>query len=177
MSPTLPEGRKVKGDPEPNINGAINPLALAIASGYTFVARTQSYNVKEMADIMLKAIQHKGLALVDILQGCPTYNEEFTSAPWFSIHTKELPKDYDPVVKNPNDLNEVNNKRLEAIKIVLSETPDNMYRGIFFQWENPDTFESRLLERGLKPPISQQISDKDGKPIVDLDKVIKQLIV
>ena len=39
-SPTLKRGEKTKSLPEPNINDPINPIALAISSGYTFVARS-----------------------------------------------------------------------------------------------------------------------------------------
>ena len=67
----MPEGRKTQSLPGPNIHGALRPLSLAIMSGYNFVARAQSFKVNELADIMVKAIQHKGLALVDIMQGCP----------------------------------------------------------------------------------------------------------
>lgn len=176
-SPTLPEGIKVKGIALPNINEPINPLILAIASGYTFVARSQGYNVKELTDLMVKAIKHKGIALIDIMQGCPTYNEKYTSSEWFSQHLIPLPKDYDGVVHNPTDEKEIMEKRMQAIKILLEETPESMHSGLFFQWENPDTFEKRLLDRGLKPPISQNICDEAGKPTADISKVIDSLKV
>ncbi len=71
-APTLPRGGvKTKALPEPNINDAINPLLLALASGYTFVARTYAYDVKHAKETIKAAITHKGLALVDVLQPCP----------------------------------------------------------------------------------------------------------
>ena len=79
-------------------------------------------SVNELADIMVKAIQHKGLALVDILQGCPTYNPEFTAAPWFNAHLKALPQDYDGYVKDPSlakCVKEVNNKALFLLKYCI----------------------------------------------------------
>jgi 2-oxoacid:acceptor oxidoreductase, beta subunit, pyruvate/2-ketoisovalerate family len=176
-SPTLPEGRKVKGIPEPNINGPLNPLAIAILSGYTFVARTQSYNVKEQTDLMVKAIKHPGLALIDIQQGCPTYNPEFTNTAWFGQHLHPLPQDYDGIVHDPTNLEEVNKKKLQAINMILNETPENLNTGLFFQWKNQDTFEDRLAKRGIKPPLSQQIADADGKSTTDLNEVFKDLSV
>ncbi len=176
-SPTLPEGRKTKSLPAPNINGALNPLSLAIMAGYTFVARTQSFKVKEMSDVMIAAIKHKGLALVDIMQGCPTYNPEFTSAAWFNQHLKPLPQEYDGMVKNPSDKNEVDDKKLGALKMLLSENPDNMHTGIFYQCEDPDVFESRLSARGIKPPLTLNISDKEGKSTTDIELLLKSLEV
>ncbi len=176
-SPTLPENRKVKAIPQPNINGALNPLLLALFSGYTFVARTTSYNVKEEIDLMSRAIKHKGLAMVDILQGCPTYNSEFTSPQWLNTNTKPLPQTYDPMVKNTLDMEEVRNKKEAAVDIIMKDTDKSMHTGVFFQWENPDTFESRLQKRNIPPPIKQRIMDADGKSTIDLSKVIKSLTV
>ncbi len=176
-SPTLPEGRKTKSLPAPNINGALNPLTLAITSGYNFVARAQSFKVNELTDLMVKAIQHKGLALVDIMQGCPTYNPEFTSAQWFNLHLKPLPQDYDGVVKDPSNKQEVNEKKLNALKLLLSEDPDNMHTGLFFQNEDPDTFEERLEKRGMKSPVSQKIADEEGKSTTDIEPLLKSLEV
>ncbi len=176
-SPTLPKGRKTKSLPAPNINGALNPIALAIMSGYTFVARAQSYKVKELTDIMIKALQHRGLALVDILQGCPTYNPEFTSATWFNAHTKPLPGEYDGIVKNAADNNEINKKKLNAISMLLSEDEDNIHTGIFYQCEDPDVFEDRLAKRGMTSPIAQEITDGSGKSLTDIEPLLKSLEV
>lgn len=176
-SPTLPENRKVKSIPMPNINGALNPLLLALFSGYTFVARTTSYNLKEEEDIMAKAIKHKGLAMVDILQGCPTYNSEFTSPQWFNTHTTPLSQDYDPMVKNPSDMDEVRNKKESAVDMIMKDTDESMHTGIFFQWEDPDTFESRLQKRGISSPIKQGIMDSEGRSTIDLTKAINSLTV
>ena len=176
-SPTLPEGRRAKSMPAPNINGALNPLAIALMAGYTFVARTESYNVKEQTDIMTKALKHKGLAIVDILQGCPTYNAEFTSANWFAQHTHKLPDGYDGRVKSAKDTNEVNKKRMDAIGVLLSETPDSMSTGVFFDWENGDTFEDRFISRGIKPPSLQSIADKYNLSTIDLGKALDELSV
>ncbi len=176
-SPTLPKGRKTKSLPGPNINGALNPLLLAITAGYNFVARAQSFKVNELTDIMVKAIQHKGIALVDILQGCPTYNPEFTSAAWFNSHLTALPQDYDGIVKNPSDKAEINAKKMNAINMLLSETDDNMHTGIFFQNEDPDTFEDRLSKAGIKPPFSDKIADENGNPTTDISELLKSLEV
>lgn len=176
-SPTLPENRKVKGIPTPNINGALNPLQLALFSGYTFVARTTSYNIKEQIDLMSKAIKHKGLAMLDILQGCPTYNSEFTSPQWFRLHTKPLPDTFDPIVKDPTNKNEINAKRKAAMEMIMQDDDEHLQTGIYFQWENPDTFENRLKNRHIPSPISQKIADEKGRSTVDISKILDSLIV
>lgn len=175
VSPTLPENRKVKGWPDPNINSALDPLSLAIIAGYTFVARAQSYNVKEQTGLIVEAMKHRGLALIDILQGCPTYNPEFTSSAWFASHTTPLPGDYDGRVGDPGDMDEVDEKKLRALSVLMAEKPDGMHTGLFFQWENPDTFEERLRERKMQPPIDAVIEDSEGRSTIDLSKTIDDL--
>jgi 2-oxoglutarate ferredoxin oxidoreductase subunit beta len=74
-SPTLKLGLKTKSLPEPNINEGINPIALALATGYTFVARSYAYDVNHLKETVKKAIRHRRLAVVIIQQPCPTYND------------------------------------------------------------------------------------------------------
>ncbi|MCC6180019.1 MAG: 2-oxoacid:ferredoxin oxidoreductase subunit beta, partial [Chloroflexi bacterium] len=81
-SPTLARGLKTKSMPEPAIQDGINPLALAISAGYTFVARGYALDVKHLTGLVAKAIAHKGTSFVDVLQTCPTYNDLYTKE-WF----------------------------------------------------------------------------------------------
>jgi Pyruvate:ferredoxin oxidoreductase and related 2-oxoacid:ferredoxin oxidoreductases, beta subunit len=48
-------------------------VALARGAGATFVARTTTYHVMEMIDIIKAAILHKGFSVVEIMSQCPTY--------------------------------------------------------------------------------------------------------
>ncbi len=90
-SPTLPMGIKTKSLPQPNINQAINPVALAITAGYTFVARAYSFDVMHLRTIIKQGIQHKGLALVECLQPCPTYNDINTKE-WYAGEDRKDPQ-------------------------------------------------------------------------------------
>ena len=56
----------------------INPVALAIAGGATYVARGFSGNQKDLVTLMVEAVRHKGFAVVDILQPCQTWNRKLT---------------------------------------------------------------------------------------------------
>jgi 2-oxoglutarate/2-oxoacid ferredoxin oxidoreductase subunit beta len=76
-SPTSEKGRKSKSSPVGSIEKPINPLVLAISAGATFVARAYAGNLKEMVEIMKKAIEHKGFAIVDILQPCPSFGNNY----------------------------------------------------------------------------------------------------
>src|SRR6185503_2210613 len=64
-SPTLSKGKKTKHLPEATILEGLNPIALAIGAGYTFIARGYALEPKYLASIIVKPIEHKGSALVD----------------------------------------------------------------------------------------------------------------
>ena len=74
-SPTSMMGQKTKSTPTGVIENPLDPIALALASGATYVARGFSGDVKQMADLIAGGIQHKGFAFVDALSPCVTYNK------------------------------------------------------------------------------------------------------
>jgi 2-oxoglutarate ferredoxin oxidoreductase subunit beta len=71
-----------------------NPLAIAIALDASFVARAFSGDIEQTAEILKKAIEYKGYALVDIFQPCISFNKLNTNQ-WFKEHTYTL-EDHDP---------------------------------------------------------------------------------
>src|SRR5512136_2862332 len=90
-APTLKLGLKTKAMSTPNVNAAINPIAIALAAGYTFIARSYAYDVRHLKDTIVKAIKHHGLALVIIQQPCPTYNDINTKE-WYNGEDRIDPK-------------------------------------------------------------------------------------
>jgi len=74
-SPTSDEGFKTKSTPGGTIELPINPIALAIAGGATFVSRGFAGEPKHLRSIMVEAIKHRGFSLVDVLQPCVTFNK------------------------------------------------------------------------------------------------------
>src|SRR5687768_7227813 len=82
-APTLAMGLQTKSLPEPNIQGEVNALMLALASGFTWIGRGYAFNVKQLVDLVQGAIRHPGLAFLEVLQPCPTYNDLHTKA-WFT---------------------------------------------------------------------------------------------
>lgn len=190
-SPTLRLGLKTKSLPKPNINQEVNPITLAIVSGFTFVARGYSYDVKHLKSLIMKAIAHKGLAFIDVLQPCPTYNDIQTKE-WYSgvdnidpSTNKSVPRTikleesgYDYIVHDGRP-DEVNAKMAEAIKI-SNECEDRIPTGIFYQNEHIPTYEDRIESSmqgyRLNPPAKQQI-EKNGDPIVDIKRLLDQLAV
>src|SRR5579862_5249551 len=96
-SPTTEAGQITKSTPRGNVEMPINPLALAIVSGATYVARAFSGDPNQMADLIAGGIQHKGFALIDCFSPCVTYNKLNTYA-YFKkrVYRLEDEKGYDP---------------------------------------------------------------------------------
>ncbi len=189
-SPTLKLGLQTKSLPKPNINAAVNPIALALAAGFTFIARAYAYDVRYTRDILVQAIRHKGLAFVNIQQPCPTYND-INTKDWYggldridSETGKPKPRiykleetDWDPVVKS---LDEELEKTVAALK-KSREWSDKIPIGIFYKNELIPIYEERISKRipfyTKKPPAKQEISDESGTPTILMEKWFKELKV
>lgn len=74
-SPTSMMGQKTKSTPNGVIERPVDPIALALASGATYVARGFSGDVKHLADLIANGIQHRGFSFVDVFSPCVTYNK------------------------------------------------------------------------------------------------------
>ncbi len=151
-SPTMKKGLKAKGMAEAAVQDNINPLALAISSGYTFVGRGYALNPKATAQLIAQAVSHKGTSFIDIIQTCPVYND---------LHTKEYytemvegnPRmywlentDYDAVVHDTTNADEVVEKKLQAItKAYEGGTGNQIPLGCYYKIDVP-TFEDQISQ-------------------------------
>jgi 2-oxoglutarate ferredoxin oxidoreductase subunit beta len=75
-TPTSQQGYVSKALPMGVFDHPINPIKLALASGATFVARTNARDMKHTQEILRKAIEHKGFSYVEIIQDCLIFNLE-----------------------------------------------------------------------------------------------------
>jgi 2-oxoglutarate ferredoxin oxidoreductase subunit beta len=98
-SPTTMKDARTKSTPRGNVELPINPLALAIVSGATYVARAFSGEPKHMADLIAGGISHKGFALIDAFSPCVTYNKLNT----YAYFKKRVYKLEDDKAYNNND--------------------------------------------------------------------------
>ena len=189
-APTLKLGMKTKSLPQPNVNNSVNPIALALVAGFTFLARGYSYDVRHLKDLIGKAVAHKGLAFIDVQQPCPTYNDINTKE-WFQgldnidpKTNKAMPRmykleetGYDGVVHDPN---EINQKMAQVIE-KSNEWDDKIPIGIFYQNEHVPTYQERITSRIPdyleNAPAAQQIADKNGKAITNIDRLLSDLQV
>ncbi|MCH2380356.1 MAG: thiamine pyrophosphate-dependent enzyme [Nitrososphaerales archaeon] len=81
-SPTSERGMLTKSTPSGLLEVPVNPIALALISGATYVSRGFSGNADHLSTIIENALSHKGFSLVDVLSPCVTYNKIQTYQ-WF----------------------------------------------------------------------------------------------
>ena len=111
-----------------------NPLSTAIALDCSFVARVNAGDVQQSTEIIKKAIQHKGFAVVDIFQSCIVFNKVNTLK-WFKDNTYYLESSHD-----------VHDRKAAFARAIEN---DRLPLGVFYVNEKK-TFEEHL---GLTAPL------------------------
>ena len=143
-SPTTMEGHKTKSTPRGNVEKPIQPLALALATGATYVARGFSAEPKQMSRLVAGAIAHRGFSLIDVFSPCVTFNMVNTYA-WFKERVYKLEDEGD---HDTGDLMAAMGKAMEfGSKIPI---------GLLYQDERPIYDDSEpVLQRG--PLVDQPL--------------------
>ncbi len=143
-SPTSQVGFKTPVQTDGVFSEPVNPLAVAIAQDASFVARGFAGDVEQTKDLIIRAIKHKGYALVDIFQPCVTFNKVNTFK-WFKDHTGYLEDTYQP------------DDQVKAFEKAMSRDP--LYLGVFYKHEKP-VFEAHLAPYDESDePLYKRVAD------------------
>ena len=94
-SPTSDEGFVTKAQPEGLAEASFNPVAVAVAMHVGFVARGFVGMEEHLIDVVIQAIDHRGLSLIDVLQPCVSFNR-INTFKWYKDRCNPLPSSYDP---------------------------------------------------------------------------------
>jgi len=84
-APTAQKKLITKSTPSGVVEPPLLPVSLALVAGATFVSRGFAGDIPGLTDILMKAIQHKGFSVVDILQPCVTFNKAYPHQ-WYKDH-------------------------------------------------------------------------------------------
>ncbi|MCC6448504.1 MAG: 2-oxoacid:ferredoxin oxidoreductase subunit beta, partial [Chitinophagaceae bacterium] len=74
-SPTSEVQKVTKSTPFGSIDNPFNPVALALGSEGTFIARTMDRDPKHMQEMLKRAHQHQGTSFLEIYQNCNIFND------------------------------------------------------------------------------------------------------
>ena len=73
FTPVSDKGFRGPSTPRGSVEEPLNPLALMLESGATFVARGYPVKLKHLEEIMVQAMEHEGFSFVDVLQPCVSF--------------------------------------------------------------------------------------------------------
>jgi 2-oxoglutarate ferredoxin oxidoreductase subunit beta len=144
-SPTSERGKRTPTSPEGAIDGPVQPLALAVTAGATFVSRGYSGELMHLAWLIGEALEHPGYALVDVLQPCVTFNRsyayEFYDARVYKLEDEE---GYDPTDR-------------AAAWVKAQEWGERIPIGVFYRGEPLPTYEEQVPALTAGPLVQQAL--------------------
>ena len=173
-SPTLRKGLKTKSMPEASIQEGINPIAVALGAGYTWIGRGYALDVKHLVSLITQAITHKGTSFLDVYQTCPVYNDLRTKE-WYAgedighsrLRRLDAEADWDPVVHDPANKDEIVQKKVRALAASY-DNDDRLAVGVYYKIDLP-TYDDQLAGKipALKehPLIDLPLYERDVEPL------------
>lgn len=179
-SPTLPLGLQTKSLPEPNMQGRVNALTLALSAGFTWIGRGYAFNVRQLAELIQRAVEHPGLAFLDVAQPCPTYNN-LHNKDWYRPRVYDVAEEgYDPVVTGQEDTETVGAKMSQFME-KAHEWGERIPTGVLLENRAVPSFAQRLARRSesydAAPPALRLIADAEGRPVVDLAPFFREMMI
>lgn len=139
VAPTASKDFKSKSTPTGIIEKPVNPLALAITQGATFVAQGFAGDIPHLTDLLVSAYNHRGFSIVNVLQPCVTFNKINTYV-YYREHTYKLDNAYDW------------SNKIEALKKTLDE--EKLPLGIIYK-EERQTYQASLPQLSFGSLVEQ----------------------
>ncbi len=152
-SPTSMEGMKTKNQPFGVFSEQLNPMALAAALDCSFAARGFAGDNEHLKGLIKEAVNHKGFALVDILQPCVTFNK-INTYEWYKQRVYHVEPEHNP------------ENKIEAFKKAL-EWGDRIPIGIIYRNNRP------ILEERI-PIIKDKPLVKQSFDLLKLDVMLRE---
>ncbi|MBI2560117.1 MAG: hypothetical protein HYW14_03160 [Planctomycetes bacterium] len=146
-SPTSELDFESGSSPYGTIEEPLDPIALSLIYGSTFVARgySGSSKIDQLIDLIIKAVEHKGFSFIQVLSPCVTYNRVVTFQS-LNAQVVDIDKEHDITDRN------------KALALALNEK--KLYVGLFYKTDKP-TFNERL----------DAISEECGKGGLDIERL------
>lgn len=155
VAPTAQKGFKSKSTPAGIIETPVNPLSLALTQGATFIAQTFAGDVNHVVTMIKEGLNHRGFALVNVLQPCVTFNK-INTYQYYLQHIYKLPVDY----------KKADGK--EAMKKILEMNEEKFPLGVIYQIQKP-TFTDQLIQLKEKTLVEK------GK-LANLEMILEDFI-
>ena len=128
-SPTSREDFETSTSPDGTNMAPINPLALALAAGATFIAQSFSSDSQRHTQIVKEAIEHDGFGLVNCYSPCVTFNDVDTYD-----YFRDTIVDLEETDHDPTDFDAATEKIMDS---------DKEYTGVIYQDPDSVPYEQR----------------------------------
>lgn len=153
VSPTSKPGLVGSTTPYGSPDEPVNPIAYNLTYGASFVAQGFSGNPKQLTELMIKGVQHKGFSFINVISPCPSFNRRDT----FKAY-KEL---IDPIPETHDTSDKV-----KALDLAFN-TQGKVRTGIYYDINKP-IYGDRLDEIKKKSNVTEK---PDYEAILDTFKV------
>jgi len=153
FSPTSREDFETSTSPDGTNQQPVNPLALALAAGGTFIAQSFSSDSQRHAEIVQEAIEHDGFGFVNVYSPCVTFNDVDTYDYFRDSIVDVGDEEFDHDRTDYDD----------AKDLILDR--DKEYQGVIYQDESSVGYETR---EGVEEPMTDI---PDGAPEDAMDLV------
>jgi len=151
-SPTSDLGFVTRTTPQ-GASQPLNPLALALASDVSFLARGFAGDVEHLSGLLKMGIEHHGFSLIDILQPCVSFNHRNTFQ-WYRERVYKLEDEgYDP------------GNKIEAFARA-QEWGDRIPIGLIYREERP-VYEEQIPALKEGPLVKQKIDPLQFEDLID----------
>jgi 2-oxoglutarate ferredoxin oxidoreductase subunit beta len=144
-APTTPSGDRTKSTVYGNPEVSVDPCALAISLGASWVGRGFSGDVKGTTELMKLAIGHHGFAFLNIISPCVTWRGDHQTKE-LRAKLATLPADHDRT------------DRTAALR--FTSEPEHLTTGVLYEIQRPTLLDEMMEIRdkavGQAPPPSRE---------------------
>jgi 2-oxoglutarate ferredoxin oxidoreductase subunit beta len=151
FSPTSREDFETATSPEGPKMPPVNPLALALAAGGSFIAQSFASDAQRHTEIVEQAIEHDGFGFVNVFSPCVTFNDVDTYDYFRDSLVDTADSDHDPT-------------DIEDAKTAILDS-EKEYQGVLYEDE---TSKGYGAEKGLDANMADI---PDGAPENAMDLV------
>jgi len=132
----------------------LNPLALALASEVSFLARGFAGDIAHLSGLLKMGIEHRGFALIDILQPCVSFNHKNTYE-WYRERVYKV-----------EDESGYNSSDKIAAFAKAQEWGDRIPIGLIYRKERT-VYEEQIPALKEKPLVKQEINPSQFEALLD----------
>ena len=151
-SPTTPRGIWTKTAPHGVIEYPMNPAGLALSYGASFVARGYSNQTKQLQQLVMDGIRHRGFSLVQVLSPCVTFGRGCG---------------FDALAEQIKEVPETHDRKDSRAAYLLATDPETMYTGILYEDDRPELVEVLQQQGGTR---GRELDDSG--PAIDVERLI-----